>query len=251
MNTPDNLTVRRQALWAFGIFAIPSVITFCIQILGICGIRLSDAMSSDAIQTFNTVRSLLNTLTLLIAFIILSRITTNRTTGVVICWTGIALAAIKLTSLTILFIRQSTDVSNIFAQLSEGILYLISILTIFYMFGALERNNPTCLRTKKAVLFLFWLGYILPMFTSQLAGLLLTKSMTLFCTYQIIMEVIFLGGYYTLMTSEAFAGRTDNSPAPKGAYKVWNRYFKYFLWAILGMAAVSILYLIVTEVILK
>ena len=65
------------------------------------------------------------------------------------------------------------------------------------------------------------------------------------------MEVIFLGGYYVLMTSEAFAGRTDNSPAPKGAYKVWNRYFKYFLWSLLGMAAVVILHLIVTEAILK
>ena len=245
MNTTNHLTVRRQALWAFSFFVLPCIIGIITNFVGM----ITGVTSGSFNIPLRIIENLLTAISWVVSCTILSKIATNRTTGVFIKNAGWILGCLSLTSIGWLFINSNVEGALTLITLL-GIVVYIKWFVTFYLYGVIERNNPNCTQTIKSLLFLFWIGYVFPLFTSYLVTSLHEYPIVTL-TYDTILSLVTLGGYYMLMTSEAFAGRTDNSPAPEGAYKVWNRYFKYFLWSLLGMAAVSILYLIVTEVILK
>ena len=249
--TDQKLVVRKIQLIAFGFFAIPSVITILLEVLNMSGHPLTEWVSGEDMTTFQLNRGLIGTIATCVAYYAISVIATNKATSLLMAVMSTAMLAIGITRFTVFLFYTGEGWSNVASQLLYSAFYFVTMLLTFYMLGVLERNNPTALRTKRAALIIFWMGYIVPLFCVQAIKLLAAWSPIIMNIYFIVIEGVVLWGVYMLMTSEAFAGRTDNSPTPKGAYKVWNRYFKYFLWSLLGMAAVSILYLIVTEAILK
>lgn len=249
--TDQKLVVRKVQLIAFGFFAIPSVITILLEVLNMSGHPLTEWVSGEDMTTFQLNRGLIGTIATCVAYYAISVIATNKATSLLMAVMSTAMMAIGITRFTVFLFYTGEGWSNVAAQLLYTSFYLVTMLLTFYMLGVLERNNPTALRTKRAALIIFWMGYIVPLFCANVIQILAVWLPIIMSIYTIVMDGVVLVGYYMLMTSEAFAGRTDNSPTPKGAYKVWNRYFKYFLWSLLGMAAVSILYLIVTEAILK
>ena len=55
----------------------------------------------------------------------------------------------------------------------------------------------------------------------------------------IVSSLLFIFIYYKLFTTPVFSGIMDATPVPKGAYKFWNSYFKFFLIAYLGLVILS------------
>ena len=249
--TLEKSTTRKLQLWAFGIFAVPFLINCCFRLLAIVGIPTTEWLNYESIPVFKFTTGMLGAGTTLTAYIILSCIATNRTTGILMRYVGFALFAFGVISAIFYLTFTGEGWSTIGAQAMKGALYWIPILTVFYMLGTLERNNPNSLSTKRAVSFLFWIGCILPMILVPIM-LLLTAGHSVIYHSALILDASLLHfGYYLLMTSEAFSGRTDNSPAPKGAYRIWNKYFKYSLFAFLALVLITGIYTFVTGVILK
>ena len=189
--------------------------------------------------------------TTLIAYVLLSIIATNRTTSTLMRNVGLSLAIIGVVRTLFYFFYTGEGWTNIGVQLINMAFYWVPTLIVFYMLGTLERNNPNHLQTKKAALIIFWIGFIIPLFLTQAVMALCIEYLTIYYLYLIMMDCLVLYGYYLLCHSEAFSGRTDNSPAPKGAYKVWNKYYNYFLLSILIMVVVVIVHFIITETLLK
>ncbi len=251
MNTPSEATVKKLQLMAFGVFAVPFVFSICSYLLAMIEFAPSEWMSDMDASVYKYIIGTLSAGTTLMAYTILSILATNRTTGVLMRNVGIALAAIGIVKTLFYFFYTGEGWTNIGISLINTAFYLVPTLIIFYMLGTLERNNPNCLQTKKAALIIFWIGFIIPLFLTQAVMALCIEYPTIYYLYLIMMDCLVLYGYYLLCHSEAFSGRTDNSPAPKGAYKVWNKYYNYFLLSILIMVVVVIVHLIVTETLLK
>ena len=251
MNTLPEATVKKLQRMAVGIFAIPLVISICSNLLTMVGFAPSEWVSNEDLPTYKYIMGIFSASTTLIAYVLLSIIATNRTTSTLMRNVGLSLAIIGVVRTLFYFFYTGEGWTNIGVQLINMAFYWVPMLIVFYMLGTLERNNPNHLQTKKAALIIFWIGYIVPLFLVQAVTMLFIEYPSLYYLYHITVDGLLLFGYYLLMTSEAFSGRTDNSHAPKGAFKVWNRYFKYFLWSLLAMGIVGFMYLIVTETLLK
>ena len=46
---------------------------------------------------------------------------------------------------------------------------------------------------------------------------------------ELIKCVVWMAGTYILFTSNVFNGQSNVEPAPKGAYRFWNKYFTWFI----------------------
>lgn len=246
----EKSTVRKLQLWAFGIFAIPFLINCCFRLLAIAGFPTTEWLSDQAVPAFKFTTGMLGAGTTLTAYIILSSLATNRTTGMLMKYVGFALFTFGIISAIFYFTFTGEGWSTIAAQGVRHALNWIPTFTVFYMLGTLERNNPNCPRTQRSAFLLFWLGMMMPMIVTP--TLLVTLVEYAEVVYPLVLgieDAILLLGYYFLMTSEAFMGRKDNSLPTKGAYKIWNKYYKYFLWYLLIMIVATILLTITTEII--
>ena len=250
MNTLPEATVKKLQRMAVGIFAIPSVISICSNLLTMVGFAPSEWMSNEDLPTYKYIMGIFSASTTLIAYVLLSIIATNRTISTLMRNVGLSLAIIGVVKALFYFFYTGTW-SNIGIQFTNVMFFLVPTFVIFYMLGTLERNNPICPQTKKAVLVVFWLGNIIPLFLTPAVMYLFVDYQTMYYLYFIIIDGVLLGGYYLLFTSEAFSGRTDNSPAPKGAYRIWNKYIKYSLFALLASVLTTGIYTFITEVLMK
>ena len=250
MNMYKESSIKKQQLWAFAIFAIPFIISFCYRITSLTGVVLPDWTNNDGQSAFGFVVGMLSATTTLTAYLILSKIATNRTTSILMRYVGFALFTLGIIKAIFYFTFTGEGWSTIAAQGVRHTLNWIPTFTVFYMLGTLERNNPNCPRTQRSVFLLFWLGMMMPMIVAPTLLVALVEYAEV--VYPLVLgieDAILLLGYYFLMTSEAFMGRKDNSLPAKDAYKIWNRYYKYFLWYLLIMIVATILLTSLTEII--
>lgn len=248
MNMMNNETIKRFQLSAFAFFAFTNVFAIVGFILRFWDIEIVPSEFFGGGEFGAVLFNLILLITTLNAYIILCIIAANRATRNIVMITAFIMFVVGLLRNIVPLVFSEIPVSNIFATLTRSSLYLLSSLVVLYMFGGIERNNPNCKQAQKAMLTMFWICTILPMFMNHLMVYLITESYALYNLYHIFLQLVSLGGFYFLATSSVFAGRTDNNPAPQGAYKIWNRYFKYYLLSYLLIIVVTILGIIVTEV---
>lgn len=227
----SNQTVRNLQLWIICLILYPSVFNIILDALSIFGINIL----KDIPITASIIYRLFDVTTCFIAYRLAYNITSNLATRKVIKYVGIILPLIGLYSVSIIFYGMYHEIAPTTHSLLNSFSFFIKTGTFLYMFGIIVRNNPDCKKAKQAITINV-LCQILSLVSVQALPLYTEPTqMTLIgAIIQIIANLVDISTLYLLFTSEIFNGKLNHEPAPKGAYRFWNKYFTWYIITTFG-----------------
>lgn len=228
-NTPMNLSVRNTQLTGFTLFNLSTLAGIIFTLSGLMGILTVN----DIPQWVGIFNETLFAVCSLVAYLMLSRIAANVATRNVMKHVGIFLFIVALFSVAFRYYRTHHELGSIEYSVFNALFFLLKAAPVLYLFGAIVRNNPACRKAKLSIHAIYAVAFICQFITVSImlpvfhfpAGLGL---------FDILSSLVWIAGSYALFTSDVFGGQADSSPAPKGAYRFWNKYMTWYVVTMLG-----------------
>lgn len=231
--------VRNTQLAAYILNNVSCLVLIVLVILGLLGVM----KASDIPQWVTLFNGTVFSFTGLVSYLLLSRIAANVATRNVVKYAGIFWFVGNMMAVAFDYYRFNYEVSTIAFSCCNAILFIVKTASMLYLFGCIVRNNPDCRSARTAINLLYIVTFLLMYVGSAIAVPLLKTSVSL-DLLELIKCVVWIIGSYILFTSSVFNGQTSVEPAPKGAYRFWN---KYFTWYIVTMFA-TVIAIVIIEV---
>ena len=232
-----NLTIRNTQLMAYALFNFSNIIGIVLTMFGLFKVLTPQDIPLWVSICNGVFWGVCN----LLAYLLLSRISTNLPTRNVVKWIGVILFVVALLSIVFDVYRTSYELSSLELSSVNAIFFILKTVSLLYLFGAIVRNNSTCKRAKVAVNVLFVIAFVGVYFASQIIPLVISHEGLEILN--IIQSLTYLVCTYFLFTSDVFDGQTNNEPIPVGAYRFWNRYFTWYIVTIMCSAFFLILFM--------
>lgn len=229
-------SVRKTQLAAYMLNNFSNLILTVIIVLGLLGVL----KASDIPQWATLFNGTVFSLTELVSFLLLSRISANVATRNVVKYAGIFGFVGCMLTVAFNFYRFNYEISTITFTCCNAFLFIAKLAPMLYLFGSIVRNNPECRIARTAINTLYIVVYVLIYIGSNIA-IPLMKTHVFLDVLELVKYAVWMASTYVLFTSSVFEGQTSTEPAPKGAYRFWN---KYFTWYIVTMFATAIIMVI-------
>lgn len=169
----------------------------------------------------------------LVAFLMLSRISANVATRNAVKYAGICWFVASVLSDVFHFYNFGIDVASPLYSYINSLLYIFKTGSYLYLFGCIVRNNPDCRKAKWAINVFFILGFV-GTYVISVLSIPVFKSYVLANVVDFVNQFVCFACTYVLFTSDVFNGQTSDEPAPKGAYRFWNKYFTWYVVTLFG-----------------
>lgn len=228
-NTPMNLSVRNTQLTGFTLFSLSTLAGIIFTLSGLMGILTVN----DIPQWVGYFNETLFAVCSLVAYLMLSRIAANVATRNVMKHVGIFLFIVALFSVAFRYYRTHYELGSIEYSVFNALFFLLKAAPVLYLFGAIVRNNPDCRKAKLSIHAIYAVAFI----CQYLVASLVIPAFQCWAGLEVmdmVSEAAWIAGSYALFTSDVFGGQADNSPAPKGAYRFWNKYMTWYVVTMLG-----------------
>lgn len=230
--------IRRKQLSAWAIIIPPLVISVCYNLAEMLGVKDFFFPTTESLLAYSLVVRLITMLCTFSAFWLMSRLASNVATGKLMRFFAIAIPVLDVLRAVydyciVPIMREQADANHVAYSLPLAMFFILGIAANMYFLGGMERNNPDQPILKRALQM--WL--IVMVLEAGLATLFVFLELQ--NAANIISSVLFMPIYYKLFTTPVFSGIMGTTPAPKGAYKFWNSYFKFFIIAYFGLLVIS------------
>lgn len=149
--------------------------------------------------------------------------------------TRISVALISFLSLICLFFYSNPPSSYGIFFIINLIISLCQLTIRLYMYGVVVRNNQLDNKSLISINVLFGIMlfqlildtiiYLILLFSDSIMPLIITYRNCIL----IICNLVSCIAFFFFVRSAAFSGIYDNTQLIKGAYRFWNKYFKYYL----------------------
>lgn len=223
-----NFSIRNTQLISFLLFNISTLVGITLTILALFGVSNLTNISSW-INPFFAVCSLM-------AYLLLSRIANNLPTRNVTKYVGVILCVIAILSFIFSLYRNSYEVTPTQLIFFKALFGLLKTVLSLYLLGVIVRNNSNCSRAKRIINVYFIVVVIGGIFAPSLLpseGLKVAS---------ILIDLTSIVCTYILFSSDVFSGATNHEPAPKGAYRFWNKYFAWYIIVTLALSVFGVLF---------
>jgi len=231
------LSIKRIQWFAIGLMSLPEVYVIVYNVFKLLTGGSSFIPSDETGLAYISIISLICPVLVSAAYFVLSGISSNRVTRQVTRFYAITVLLLSLFGVAFSFVRNGVNLSNVLVAVVTSLIGIAKFICFLYWIGTIERNNPECRQTR--TMLRVWL------FTDILFGCICqsipSSSMQAMSVTNILGGILYIFIYYRLFTSEAFSGTISTEPAPQGAYRFWNPYFKYCLIAILVLLILSVI----------
>lgn len=231
------LSIKRIQWLAIGLMSLPEVYVIVYNVFKLLTGGSSFIPSDETGLAYISIISLICPVLVSASYFVLSGISSNRATRQVTRFYAIAVLLLSLFGVAFSFVRNGVNLSNVLVAVVTSSLGVARFICFLYWIGTIERNNPECRQTR--TMLRVWL------FATILFGCICqsipSSSMHAMSVTNILGGILYIFIYYRLFTSEAFSGTISTEPAPQGAYRFWNPYFKYCLIAILVLLILSVI----------
>lgn len=231
------LSIKRIQWFAIGLMSLPEVYVIVYHVFKLLTGGSSFIPSDETGLAYISIISLICPVLVSASYFVLSGISSNRATRQVTRFYAITVLLLSLFGVTFSFVRNGVNLSNVLVAVVTSLLGVARFICFLYWIGTIERNNPECRQT--CTMLRVWL------FTDILFGCICqsipSSSMQAMSVTNILGGILYIFIYYRLFTSEAFSGTISTEPAPQGAYRFWNPYFKYCLIAILVLLILAVI----------
>ena len=225
----QTLSIQRTQWLVIGLLALPELYTIVYNAFRLIAGDSIFPPTEGYFLLFRSGITLTFAFIVLVGYILLSNVAANRATSLVTKIYAIVSFVLSFIGIAFFIIKQDMKISNVLASLETLLTGLVRVGYFLYWLGVVERNNMECKQTQLMlrVWFFITLFFVLvpQLFPLLLPGMMLPAILLT----NILSGISYIAVYYLLFTSEAFSGVTDTAPAPKGAYKFWNRYFTIYL----------------------
>lgn len=230
-------SVKRIQWLAIGLMSLPEVYVIVYNVFKLLTGGSSFIPSDETGLAYISIISLICPVLVSASYFVLSGISSNRATRQVTRFYAIAVLLLSLFGVAFSFVRNGVNLSNVLVAVVTSLIGIAKFICFLYWIGTIERNNPECRQTR--TMLRVWL------FATILFGCICQSippsSMQAMSVTNILGGILYIFIYYRLFTSEAFSVPISTEPAPQGAYRFWNPYFKYCLIAILVLLILSVI----------
>lgn len=233
MNNTNHITQKesRTIQAAFLLISLPIIYN--------TGLILADIVFNSSISdytTFNDVAKCIISLMAPFAYYLLSLAASNRAIRNIL---RITAAAVLLKNL--IWLNHVSNESTLLSQLLQSTSYIINILVICYLWGAIRRNYILDKKEIRRInIYVIGTFVILPILLDSTA-LFCNQSREIFCVIQAVVNITEIALLYMVITPKIFcANSTDIQP--KEQYRFWN---KYHLWWFIGVVSLVIISLLI------
>ena len=231
------LSIKRIQWFAIGLMSLPEVYVIVYNVFKLLTGGSSFIPSDETGLAYISIISLICPVLVSASYFVLSGISSNRATRQVTRFYAITVLLLSLFGVAFSFVRNGVNLSNVLVAVVTSLIGVARFICFLYWIGTIERNNPECRQTR--TMLRVWL------FTDILFACVCqsipSSSMQAMSVTNILGGILYIFIYYRLFTSEAFSGTISTEPAPQGAYRFWNPYFKYCLIAILVFLILSVI----------
>lgn len=231
------LSIKRIQWFAIGLMSLPEVYVIVCHVFKLLTGGSSFIPSDETGLAYISIISLICPVLVSASYFVLSGISSNRATRQVTRFYAITVLLLSLFGVAFSFVRNGVNLSNVLVAVVTSLIGVARFICFLYWIGTIERNNPECRQTR--TMLRVWL------FTDILFGCICqsipSSSMQAMSVTNILGGILYIFIYYRLFTSEAFSGTISTEPAPQGAYRFWNPYFKYCLIAILVLLILAVI----------
>jgi hypothetical protein len=228
-NTFMNLSVRNSQLVGYALLNLSSLMGVFFTLLGLVGVLTAD----DIPHWVGVFNESLFAVCNLVAYLVLGKIAVNLPTRNVMKHVGIFLFFVAILSVAFRCYRINHELSPMEFSVFNALFFVLETPVFLYLFGVIVRNNPTCQNAKLAINVIYWVSFISASILLQIIVPLFNFRVGL-DLLDIIKCLTWMACSYVLFTSEVFSGQINTDPAPKGAYRFWNKYLTWYLVTILG-----------------
>ena len=225
--------IRSKQLTAWAIMIVPLVLSVCYNLSEMFGVREQLLSTPDTLSAYSIVVNIVTVICTLSAFWLMAGIASNVATVRFMRFFAIAVCVLDAIRAIFHYCIKADNNNIEYYSLILSAFFILGVVVNMYFLGGMERNNPDQPVLKQVLRM--WLVVM-----ALEAGIVpLYVSVGIQNAANIVSSLLFIFIYYKLFTTSVFSGIMDATPVPKGAYKFWNSYFKFFLIAYLGLVILS------------
>ena len=233
-----NLSVGNTQLVGYTLFNLSGLVGIILTLLGLMGVLTVD----DIPQWIGVFNESFFAVCYLVSYLMLSKIAANLPTRNVMKYVGVFLFVVAIFSVVFRCYHNNHELSPMELSVFNALFFALKVSPLLYLFGVIVRNNSTCRKAILSINVIYAVSFVcvylfsaivLPIFQFKAGPALL----------DILQGLVWIVYSYVLFTSEVFGGQMNTEPAPKGAYRFWNKYFTWYIITMLGSAILMVAFI--------
>lgn len=237
----QTLSIKRIQWIAIGLMSLPEVYVIVYNVFKLLTGGSSFIPSDETGLAYISIISLICPVLVSASYFVLSGISSNRATRQVTRFYAIMVLLLSLFGVAFSFVRNGVNLSNVLVAVVTSLIGIAKFICFLYWIGTIERNNPECRQTRTMLRVWLFTDILFACVCQTIPVLFASSLMQAMSVTNILGGILYIFIYYRLFISEAFSGTISTEPAPQGAYRFWNPYFKYCLIAILVLLILAVI----------